>query len=219
MGETIYISRRCEHCHELLVKLHKNKETIRFGIVDIDTNPYPNIIQSVPCMLVDGRVLPGEELFKYIDYLLKENNNSQQNQYVNNTDDAQTNKRPHQQQQQQPQQQQQQQQQQRQQQRQQQQQQQQQNDDQQNNSNEDDDLDGFCIGGMCDLGFSMLEETGNDNIQQDNYEYLNSDMKHTEKVIEESTKTDKSQEMDDDYARMMDMRGESSGGSQMNRRS
>jgi hypothetical protein len=33
MGETIYISRRCEHCHELLVKLHKNKETIRFSIV------------------------------------------------------------------------------------------------------------------------------------------------------------------------------------------
>ena len=210
MGETIYISRRCEHCHELLVKLHKNKETIRFSIVDIDTNSYPNIIQSVPCMVVDGRLLPGDELFKYIDYLLKENNNSQQNQYVNNTDDAQTNKRPHQQQQQQQQQQQHQQQQQ---------QPQQQNDDQQNNSNEDDDLDGFCIGGMCDLGFSMLEETGNDNIQQDNYEYLNSDMKHTEKVIEESTKTDKSQEMDDDYARMMDMRGESSGGSQMNRRS
>ena len=84
-----------------------------------------------------------------------------------------------------------------------------------NDSNEDDELDGFCIGGMCDLGFSMLEETSNGNINQDNYEYLNTDMKHTEKVIEESTKSGKAQEMDDEYARMMEMRGESMGGNQM----
>lgn len=204
MSETIYISRRCEHCHELLVKLHKNREILKFPVVDIDTNPYPNIIQSVPCMVVDGQVLPGVELFKFIDYLLKQNSNEPDNEFVNRNDNSQTNQRPHPQQGQM-----------------QQQQQQHQQQPQQgqggppNDNNEDDELDGFCIGGMCDLGFSMLEETSNGNINQDNYEYLNTDMKHTEKVIEESTKSGKAQEMDDEYARMMEMRGESMGGNQM----
>jgi hypothetical protein len=217
MSETIYISRRCEHCHELLVKLHKNREILRFPVVDIDTNPYPNIIQSVPCMVVDGQVLPGVELFKFIDYLLKQNSNEPDNEFVNRNDNSQTNQRPHPQQGQQQHQQGQQQQQQQQQQHQQQQQQGQQQGQggPPNDNNEDDELDGFCIGGMCDLGFSMLEETSNGNINQDNYEYLNTDMKHTEKVIEESTKSGKAQEMDDEYARMMEMRGESMGGNQM----
>jgi len=230
MSETIYISRRCEHCHELLVKLHKNREILRFPVVDIDTNPYPNIIQSVPCMVVDGQVLPGVELFKFIDYLLKQNSNEPENQFVNRNDSSQTNQRPHpqqgqhqQQQQQQHQQHQQMQQQHQQKQHQQKQQQQHQQQPQQgqgqggppNDNNEDDELDGFCIGGICDLGFSMLEEADNNKIQQDNYEYLNTDMKHTEKVIEESTKSGKAQEMDDEYARMMEMRGESMGGNQM----
>jgi hypothetical protein len=211
MSETIYISRRCGHCHELLVKLHKNREILRFPVVDIDTNPYPNIIQSVPCMVVDGQVLPGVELFKFIDYLLKQNSNEPDNEFVNRNDNSQTNQRPHPQQGQQ----QHQQQQQQQQQQQHQQQQQQGQGGPPNDNNEDDELDGFCIGGMCDLGFSMLEETSNGNINQDNYEYLNTDMKHTEKVIEESTKSGKAQEMDDEYARMMEMRGESMGGNQM----
>lgn len=209
MSETIYISRRCEHCHELLVKLHKNREILRFPVVDIDTNPYPNIIQSVPCMVVDGQVLPGVELFKFIDYLLKQNSNEPENEFVNRNDSSQTNQRPH------PQQHQQMQQQQQQHQQMQQQQPQQGQDGPPNDNNEDDELDGFCIGGMCDLGFSMLEEADNNKMQQDNYEYLNADIKHTEKVIEESTKSGKAQEMDDEYARMMEMRGESMGGNQM----
>ena len=216
MSETIYISRRCEHCHELLVKLHKNREILRFPVVDIDTNPYPNIIQSVPCMVVDGQVLPGVELFKFIDYLLKQNSNEPENEFVNRNDSSQTNQRPHPQQGQQQHQQMQQGQQQHQQQQQMQQQQPQQGQDgPPNDNNEDDELDGFCIGGMCDLGFSMLEEADNNKMQQDNYEYLNADIKHTEKVIEESTKSGKAQEMDDEYARMMEMRGESMGGNQM----
>jgi hypothetical protein len=167
-------------------------------------------------MVVDGQVLPGVELFKFIDYLLKQNSNEPENEFVNRNDSSQTNQRPHPQQGQQQHQQMQQQQQQHQQQQQMQQQQPQQGQDgPPNDNNEDDELDGFCIGGMCDLGFSMLEEADNNKMQQDNYEYLNADIKHTEKVIEESTKSGKAQEMDDEYARMMEMRGESMGGNQM----
>ena len=52
MAETIYISRRCEYCHELLILLHKNKEILKHPVVDVDTNAYPKILKSVPCMII-----------------------------------------------------------------------------------------------------------------------------------------------------------------------
>ena len=72
MDETIYISRRCNHCQELLILLHKYKEYINFKVVDVDTSPFPKIITTVPCMLVKNKILPGIELFKFIEYLLEE---------------------------------------------------------------------------------------------------------------------------------------------------
>ena len=57
MGEKIYISKRCKYCHELLVILHKNKDIINIPVIDIDTSPYPNIIKSVPCMIIDVKYL------------------------------------------------------------------------------------------------------------------------------------------------------------------
>ena len=73
MSKTIYISRKCEHCHELLTLLHKNRDILNFPVVDVHTKPYPKIVTSVPCMVVDGQVLPGEELFKFLNYLLEQN--------------------------------------------------------------------------------------------------------------------------------------------------
>ena len=64
MDKIIYISRRCEQCHELLVILHQNREKISFPVVDVDTKPFPKIIKSVPCMIIDNKkILPGIELF------------------------------------------------------------------------------------------------------------------------------------------------------------
>jgi hypothetical protein len=196
MSGTIYISRRSQPCQELLIRLHKNREIISFPIVDIDKNPYPKIIKSVPCMIVENQILPGGELFKYIDYLIHEyKKQNKQNDYVNN-DNYKTNQAPH---------------------------------PEPNNSiprnqsnnyegpSEDNglDLEGFCIGGICDLGFSMLEEDKNEGINRDNYEYLDNTMEHTQKNIETSNKSDRAKEIDDEYARMMEMRGEQSMGGGM----
>ena len=196
MSGTIYISRRSQPCQELLIKLHKNRQLFNFPVVDIDTNPYPNIIKSVPCMIIENQILPGGELFKYIDYLINEyEKQNKKNDYVNN-DNYKTNQTPH---------------------------------PEPNNSNpseksninegpsEDNglDLEGFCIGGICDLGFSMLEEEKNEGMNRDNYEYLDNTMEHTQKEIESSTKSERAKEMDDEYSRMMEMRGEQSTGQQM----
>ena len=32
MAETIYISRRCEYCHELLILLHKNRDILKYKV-------------------------------------------------------------------------------------------------------------------------------------------------------------------------------------------
>ena len=73
MSDTIYISRKCEHCHELLILLHKNRDILKFPVVDVHRSPYPKIVTSVPCMVVDGKVLPGQELFKFLNYLIEKN--------------------------------------------------------------------------------------------------------------------------------------------------
>ena len=41
MSETIYISRKCEHCHELLILLHQNRDVLKFPVVDVHKSPYP----------------------------------------------------------------------------------------------------------------------------------------------------------------------------------
>ena len=73
MSEKIYISRKCEYCHELLILLHKHKDILKFPVIDVHSNPYPNIVKSVPCMVVDGKILPGDELFKFVNYLIQKN--------------------------------------------------------------------------------------------------------------------------------------------------
>ena len=79
MSQTIYISRKCEHCHELLILLHKNRDIFKFPIVDVHTNPYPKSVTSVPCMIIDNKILPGEELFKYLNYMIQQKNKKDDN--------------------------------------------------------------------------------------------------------------------------------------------
>ena len=47
MNHKIYISRKCEYCHELLIILHKNKDILKFPVIDIHSNSYPKIVKSV----------------------------------------------------------------------------------------------------------------------------------------------------------------------------
>ena len=190
MSETIYISRRCEYCHELLILLHKNRDILKYPVVDVDTKPYPKIIKSVPCMAIKGKILPGVELFKFLEYIisektkpeeppLKEHNTgmipghmSEPSQMRNLNqppdDNHQLYKKPE--------------------------------------ESGDLDLPGFCIGGSCDLGFSQLE---GDDIQDGNFEYLEGESSTKSCQIDNNitNKGEKSRQMDDDYSRMMSERG------------
>ena len=235
MSETIYISRRCEHCHELLILLHQNRDLLKFPVVDVHKSPYPKIVTSVPCMVIGEKVLPGEELFKFINYLISQNNegvvkdnelmpNENPKEFNNPTQNAgqqmqnasqgpmqnagqgpmanagpMHNGNPIQVNQ----------------------------SSQQKNlnvpgnmqndmvkqsdspsSNDDELLPGFCVGGVCELGFSSLEDE-NDITMDNTFEILeDGEIKDiTPQMDEGNTKSEKAKQVDDDYSRMMQERG------------
>ena len=240
MSETIYISRRCEHCHELLILLHQNRDLLKFPVVDVHKSPYPKIVTSVPCMVIGEKVLPGEELFKFINYLISQNNEEvvKDNELMPNENPKQFNKpmqNAGQQMQNAGQ--------------------QMQNAGQQmqnagqgpmanagpmhngnpmqvnqpsqqknlnipgnmqndmvkrNESppNDDELLPGFCVGGGCELGFSSLENE-NDITMDNTFEILEGgEIKDiTPQMDEGNTKSEKAKQVDDDYSRMMQERG------------
>ena len=71
---------------------------------------------------------------------------------------------------------------------------------------EDEMFPGFCVGGVCELGFSSLEDEK--DITMDNtFEILNSSGDIEPQMNEGSTKSEKAKLMDDDYSRMMKERG------------
>jgi glutaredoxin len=198
MNETIYISRRCEYCHELLILLHQNRKILKYPIIDVDTNPYPKSITSVPCMIIKGKILPGVELFKFIEYIISQktkkmepesstpellpNSMNPGNMPSNIPEPSQMrnlNQPP--------------------------------NDNNEINnkkSSESDELDlpGFCINGSCDLGFSTLE---GDEIPTDDYEYLDAESSTKSCQLDNNitNKGEKAKQIDDDYSRMMAERG------------
>ena len=230
MSKTIYISRKCEYCHELLILLHKNRDILKFPVVDVHTKPYPKIVTSVPCMVVEDKILPGEELFKFLNYLIEQNSNSTDNvgndlmpprnernnnmnnhknmgpmhngnpMNLNSPGNMKNLNVPGSQ-----------------------------SDDVKNvmegmrkgieteNSmmsqsqnvepqNDDDLLPGFCIGGVCELGFSSIDND-KDISMDNNFEMLDSSGDITPQMDMGNTKSEKAQQMDDDYSRMMQERG------------
>lgn len=197
-NKTIYISRRCEHCHELLILLHKNRDIIKIPVVDVDTKSFPKIVKSVPCMVIENtKILPGVELFKYIEYLIKNTSEESSSpspekkpsELLPNHNNGlmvpgnmrNLNEQPSD------------------------------SPDVKPQSQGDVDLPGFCIGGSCELGFSSINE--DEDIKDGSFEYLEGneetktcslDFNKNEPVI--SSMNEKTQQLDNDYNRMMQQR-------------
>ena len=177
MEGNIYISKRCEYCHELLILLHKNKDIFKYKVIDIDSNPYPSIVQSVPSLVIKNQVLPGAELFKYLNYLINKNKSESTSNNINkNNDDiprlSEQDLKPV---------------------------------PVDNNSDSNKELDGFCFGGSCNLGFSSINE---ENIDNNTFEYLNpgeiNTTTHDFKM--NKTRKEESAELDNQYEKMMEAR-------------
>ena len=85
---TIYVSKRCEHCIELL-KILRDREDIKgnISIVSIDDEPFPNYIKSVPSMVDGSNLFNAKEIFRMLMESQKGggNTNNTNNTNTNNT--------------------------------------------------------------------------------------------------------------------------------------
>jgi len=72
-NRTLYISRECQHCKKLLIGVHKYEFLGgMFIFVDVNTQQYPDYINSVPTLVVDQNMIKGEDVFGYMNNMVEQ---------------------------------------------------------------------------------------------------------------------------------------------------
>ena len=68
----LFISGRCPHSKKVLVGI-KQYPFLKplFKVVNIDTQPYPNYVKSVPSILIQNQMVTGEKVFEYFGKLVE----------------------------------------------------------------------------------------------------------------------------------------------------
>ena len=71
MNRTLYISRECIHCKKLLLGIHKyDFLKPMFNFIDVNSNPYPDYIKSVPTLVIDQNIIRGDDVFDYLNKIV-----------------------------------------------------------------------------------------------------------------------------------------------------
>jgi hypothetical protein len=82
----LFVSGRCEHCKKILVGIQQHSFLKPlFKVVNVDVQPYPNYVKTVPSILINGQVISGQTVFEYFGKLV-EGKKSQEERVEN--DDA-----------------------------------------------------------------------------------------------------------------------------------
>ena len=68
----IFISSRCEHSKKILIGISQY-DFLKplFKIINVDTQPFPNYIKTVPSLLINGQVITGDTVFEYLGKLVE----------------------------------------------------------------------------------------------------------------------------------------------------
>ena len=68
----LFISGRCEHCKKILVGIQQHSFLKPlFNVVNVDTQPYPNYVKTVPSILINNQVISGQTVFEYFGKLVE----------------------------------------------------------------------------------------------------------------------------------------------------
>ena len=68
----LFISGRCEHCKKILIGIQQHPFLKPlFKVVNVDTQPYPNYVKSVPSILINSQVISGQNVFEYFGKLVE----------------------------------------------------------------------------------------------------------------------------------------------------
>ena len=89
----LFISGRCEHCKKILIGIQQHSFLKPlFRVVNVDTQPYPNYVKSVPSILINNQVISGQTVFEYFGKLVegkKAQEQRVQNNQTNSSDQGQ----------------------------------------------------------------------------------------------------------------------------------
>ena len=85
----LFISGRCEHSKKILIGIQQYSFLKSlFKVVNIDTQPYPNYVKSVPSILIHNQVVTGEKVFEYFGKLVEGKKAQEQRVENNQTNDS-----------------------------------------------------------------------------------------------------------------------------------
>lgn len=80
----LFISGRCDHCKKILVGIQQHPFLKPlFKVVNVDVQPYPNYVKSVPSILINNQVISGQTVFEYFGKLV-EGKKAQEQRIQNN---------------------------------------------------------------------------------------------------------------------------------------
>ena len=80
----LFISGRCDHCKKILVGIQQHPFLKPlFNVVNVDVQPYPNYVKSVPSILINNQVISGQTVFEYLGKLV-EGKKAQEQRIQNN---------------------------------------------------------------------------------------------------------------------------------------
>ena len=83
-NRVLFISGRCPHSKKILLGIKQHiflKEL--FKIVNVDTQPFPNFIKTVPCILINNQVVTGTDVFEYFGRLVEGKKQQEQREQKN----------------------------------------------------------------------------------------------------------------------------------------
>jgi hypothetical protein len=82
----LFISSRCDHCKKILIgfQQHDFLKSL-FKVVNIDKQPFPNYIKSVPSILINDQVIKGDTVFEYFGKLVEGKNQQEQRKTEGNS--------------------------------------------------------------------------------------------------------------------------------------
>ena len=85
----LFISGRCEHCKKILTGIQQYSFLKPlFNIVNVDTQPYPNYVKSVPSILINNQVISGQTVFEYFGKLVEGKKAQEQRVQNNETNES-----------------------------------------------------------------------------------------------------------------------------------
>ena len=80
----LFVSGRCEHCKKILIGIQQHSFLKPlFRVINVDTQPYPNYVKSVPSILINNQVISGQTVFEYFGKLV-EGKKAQEQRVENN---------------------------------------------------------------------------------------------------------------------------------------